>query len=282
MDGFGNYSRRGFIGAVAGVGLSALAGIPCRAGESKKSPYSLGIQSYSLRAYPVQDAISHARDIGFEHIEFYPEHLDYKAEPGTIESIKDKVNQSNMKMVGYGVPVFTADHDANRQIFEFAKLAGLWCIAADPDPESFDSLERLVKEFDIRIAIHNHGPSHRYNKALDVLSACEPYDRRIGACADLGHYIRSGEDATQVIRLLGDRLHGVHLKDFSEMKEDARGVILGRGQLDVDGVFDALVRVGFPSAGCLSLEYEENAEDPLDDIRECLAVARKSMARITG
>jgi inosose dehydratase len=137
-----------------------------------------------------------------------------------------------------------------------------------------------VKEFDIRVAIHNHGPTHRYNKAVDVLAAIEKHDARIGACADLGHFIRSGERPTEVIRLLAGRLYGVHLKDFAEMREKTRGVILGQGHLDAPAVMAALVQVGFPADGALSIEYEENPQNPLDGLRECVRVARDAIARV--
>ena len=135
----------------------------------------------------------------------------------------------------------------------------------------------VPKEFDIRIAIHNHGPRHRYNKAIDVLNAIEGHDERIGACADLGHYIRSGQNATEVIRLLKGRLYGIHLKDFAEMKDNTEGVLLGKGHLDVEGVFFALKSVGFPENGAISLEYEENRKNPIEDIRACVAVAKAAM-----
>ena len=99
------------------------------------------------------------------------------------------------------------------------------------------------------------------------------HDKRIGFCADLGHYIRSAEDPVEVINKLGDRLYGVHLKDFAEQKKSTHGVILGKGHLDVAGVFKALKKVGFPADGALSLEYEENKENPIADIEECLDVA---------
>jgi len=134
-----------------------------------------------------------------------------------------------------------------------------------------------VKEFDIRVAIHNHGPTHRYNKVIDVLDAIEKHDTRIGACADLGHFIRSGERPTEVIRLLKGRLYGIHLKDFAEMQDKTKGVILGKGHMDVPAVMAALVQVGFPADGALSIEYEENPNNPLDEIRECIRVARAAM-----
>jgi sugar phosphate isomerase/epimerase len=190
--------------------------------------------------------------------------------------MKKKFAELDLTCLGYGVSKFTKDHEANRKLFEFARKVGIRNLTADPDSGSFDSLDKLVSEFDIRIAIHNHGPSHRYNKVTDVLNAIRDHDPKIGACADLGHYIRSGEDPVEVIRLLKGRLYGVHLKDFAEKKEKTEGVILGKGHLDVPGVFRALAQVDFPADGSLSLEYEENKDNPLADIRECLAIARSA------
>ena len=277
-----NYSRRRFLGTAAAATLSS--GIPLTSWgqDSKKPAFSIGIQSYSLRGFSVEDAIKHASELGFAHMEFYSAHFSHESKPAEIEAMKQTMATAGMKMFGHGVHHFSADHEANRKLFVFAKAAGVKNLSADPDPDSFESLDRLVKEFDIRIAIHNHGPTHRYNKALDVLDAVKPYDQRIGACADLGHYIRSGEDAVQVIRLLNDRLYGIHLKDFAEMKDKTHGVILGEGHLDVEGVFAALAHVKFPADGCLSLEYEENEKDPIEDIRQCLAIARKAAAKVTG
>ncbi len=183
-----------------------------------------------------------------------------------------------MTISAHGVNRFTKDGDANRKVFEFAKAAGIKNLSADPDPDSFDSLNGLVKEFDIRVGIHNHGPTHRYNKALDVLKAIEGKDERIGACADLGHFIRSGEKPVDVIRLLQGRLYGIHLKDFAEMKDKTQGVILGKGYLNCKEVFEALERAKFPMDGALSLEYEENPKDPIADIKECYRVAKEALA----
>lgn len=237
----------------------------------------LGIQLYSLRGYPVDQALRYAKELGFEQIELFGAMLPLDASTKQITAMKERVAELGMTISAHGVNPFGKDAAANRRTFEFARALGIRTISADPDPESFDSLNDLVREFDIRIAIHNHGPGHRYNKAIDVLQAIEGRDERIGACADLGHYIRSGEQATEVIRLLRGRLYGIHLKDFAEMKADAKGVVLGKGYLDVPAVFAALLNVGFPEDGALSLEYEENPQDPIADIRECVAVARQAL-----
>jgi sugar phosphate isomerase/epimerase len=240
----------------------------------------LGIQLYSLRGFPVDQALQHAQDLGFKHVELFGGMLPLDAPAPKISEMKQRVAQMGMTISAHGVNAFGKDAAANRRTFEFAKALGIRNITADPDPESFDSLNDLVQEFDIRIAIHNHGPRHRYNKAVDVLNAIEGRDQRIGACADLGHFIRSGERPTDVIRLLRERLFGIHLKDFAEMTEKTKGVILGKGHLDVLAVFAALLDVGFPDDGALSLEYEENPKDPIADIRQCVAVAQKALQEL--
>ncbi len=242
----------------------------------------LGIQLYSLRGYDVDTALVHAKDLGFEQVEFYSGMFPTDASSEQIAQMKQKVADLGLTISAHGVNRLSKDAAANRKIFEFAKAIGIPTITADPDPDSFDNLDELVKEFDIRVAIHNHGPRHRYNQVVDVLKAIEGHDERIGACADLGHYIRSGQDATEVIRLLKGRLYGIHLKDFAAMEDKAEGVILGQGHLDVEGVFLALQSVSFPANGAISLEYEEHPENPLAEIRQCVAVAKAAIAKVAG
>jgi len=271
-------SRRGFLAAGA-VTCAAVSPLAAFAREAAAADLNLGIQLYSLRGYKVDEAIKHARDIGFRFVEFYGDMYPVNSDAAAIAAMKKKLADLGLTISAHGVNGFGGDAAANRKVFEFAKAAGIPCLSADPSPEAFKSLDELVKEFDIKIAIHNHGPNHRYNKVVDVLKAIEGHDERIGACADLGHYIRSGEKPTEVIRLLKGRLYGIHLKDFQDMKDVTKGVILGKGHLDVPAVVAALVQTNFPKNGALSLEYEENPQNPLDDIRQCYAVAKDALAK---
>jgi len=271
-------SRRSFLAATgAAAGLNALSSMRS-ATAAAAAPLNLGIQLYSLRGYPVDEALRHARDLGVRFVEFYPGMWPVTADADAIAAMKQTLADLGLTVSAHGVNRFTKDAAANRKIFEFGKAAGITIFGADPDPDSFESLDDLVKEFDIRIAIHNHGPTHRYNKAIDVLAAVEKYDPRIGACADLGHYLRSGERPVDVIRLLAGRLYGIHLKDFAEMQDKTKGVILGQGHIDVPAVMAALVAAKFPADGALSIEYEENPKNPLDDIRACVQVAQEAIA----
>ncbi|MEI6239257.1 MAG: sugar phosphate isomerase/epimerase [Planctomycetia bacterium] len=268
-------SRRELLAIATGIVASCSLR---RAALAAADNFNLGIQLYSLRGYPVDEGLRHAKELGFRFVEFYPGMYPLTSTPEQIAAMNKKLADRGLTISAHGVNGFGADAAANRKVFEFAKAAGIRILGADPAPEAFASLDELVKEFDIRIAIHNHGPKHRYNKVIDVLKAIEKHDERIGACADLGHFIRSGENPVEVIRLLKGRLYGIHLKDFQDMQDKTKGVILGKGHLDVPAVFAALEQVRFPADGALSLEYEENPQDPLADIRECLEVATSALA----
>lgn len=271
--------RRSFVAAGATVVAAAFSRRGRAAAAAGEDP-NLGIQMYSLRGFKVDDALSHVQDLGLKFIEFYPGMFPVTDDQAAIDAMTRKVADLGLTISAYGVSHFTKDAAANRRIFSFAKAAGIPILSADPDPDSFANLDELVKEFDIRIAIHNHGPTHRYNKVVDVLRAIENHDTRIGACADLGHFIRSGEKPTEAIRLLAGRLYGIHLKDFADMQDQTKGVILGKGHIDVPAVFAALEQARFPADGALSIEYEENPQDPVAEIRECVEAARAAMATI--
>lgn len=246
------------------------------------SNLKLGLQLYSLRNFPLDVALQHAKDLGFEQVEFYSGMFPIDSSDEKIAEVVGKVKALGLSISAHGVNPFGKDFAANRRIFEFAKKAGLKTITAGPAPESMDNLNDLVKEYNIRIAIHNHGPKDRFNKVADLLKALEGRDERIGACADLGHYIRSGEKPVEVIRSLQGRLFGVHLKDFATMEDKAKGVLLGQGHLQCDAVFDAMVKAKFPADGALSLEYEENPDNPIEDIRKCVATAKKALSTVAS
>ena len=282
-------SRREFLrtgaAAMAAATLTTQARRRAVAADGKDDRFGgfkMGMQTYTLREYPVDKALDIVHDLGLTRVEMFDAHFPLKSTPEAISAMKARLAQLDIKALAHGVNGFTKDHAANRRWFEFAKAAGIRNISANPTEDSFDSLEKLVAEYDIRIAIHNHGPGALYDKVADVLNAVKGRHPHIGACADLGHYIRSAEDPVRTIHLLKGRLFGIHLKDFAEQKADAKGVILGQGHLDVEGVFRALRQVEFPADGCLALEYEENPKNPLDDVKACLAAASEGARKSLG
>jgi inosose dehydratase len=283
-------SRRRFLTLASQGAVSLAAGsLLARRARAADAPdpwggFLMGMQSYTLRGFPLDKALEIIAELGLGSVEFagIPTHFPLAAKPEEIARVQKKCAELKLKMLGHGVNRFTKDHEANRKVFEFAKLAGIKNLSADPDEDSFGSLEKLVAEFDIRIAIHNHGPKHRYNKVADVLNVIKDRDPRIGACADLGHYIRSAEDPVGAIRQFQGRLYSIHLKDFAEQQDKTTGVILGKGHLDLVGVFQALKKVQFPQDGCLAIEYEEKPKDPTEDLKACLAAVKEALGKIKG
>lgn len=242
---------------------------------AQTSPFRLGIQSYSLRGYKLDRALEATRELGLDWWEGWEGHVPMTENLADRSEMRWKLRQAGIKMRTYGVVGFGGDAERNRRVFEFAQAMGVETLSADPTPEAFDSLERLTREFNIRIAIHNHGPGSRYDKVESVLAAVRHRSALIGACVDTGHYLRSKEDPAKVVEALKGRVFGVHLKDVSNATQFK---ILGQGDLDCGAVLRELKRQNFD--GLLSLEYEENPQNPMADIKQCLAVVGEAMKRL--
>jgi len=276
-------SRRNFvrIGA-AFAGLTALhAPFVFAADNTKKyGGYRMGLQSYSYRKFPVEKAVHKMQhDLKINYVEMYSAHFPLDSSDQKIEEIKSLLASHSIVCNAHGVNSFSADHDANRKLFEFAQKAGVRNISANPSYDAFDSLDKLCAEFpNIFIAIHNHGPGAKYDKIADVVKHTKGRHPHIGACIDTGHYIRSAEDPVKAVYELKDRVFGLHVKDFAEQKGDAKETIIGQGHLDVKALFSAMKKTNFPADGVVSIEYEESAENPTEDIQKCLAVVEASTA----
>ncbi|MGI9474557.1 MAG: sugar phosphate isomerase/epimerase family protein [Rubripirellula sp.] len=279
------HTRRRFLAASATV----LASSTLASHQAIASPevdrfggWPVGIQSFSLRKFSLDEAIRHMQGLGVHFVEFYSKHVPIDSTAEQLGELSSKLNAADIQMSSHGVNKFTSDHDANRTVFEFAKRAGLKNITANPTPDAFDSLDKLVAEFDIRICIHNHGPGASYDKINDVVEAVKDHDPRIGACVDTGHFIRSKEDPIEAVTRLGNRVFALHIKDEETQEKKSRNVIIGDGFLDVTKLFQTLKAVNFPVDGSISLEYEANADNPIDDIQQCLNVAEEAIAKVTG
>lgn len=282
------FSRRRFVAlsAAAAAGATWFDAPRVLAAASLADPkdpfggFPLGVQSYSLREFNTAEAIRHLQGMGVHYAEFYGKHLDPKADDAKIAEVQALLKAADIKLAGHGVHGFTKDHAANKRLFEFAKKIGVKVITANPEPDSFDSLDKLVAEYDIRIAIHNHGPGALFDKLDSVTSAIKGRDKRIGACVDCGHFLRSGEDPVKCVLTLADRVYGVHIKDEKETgTPKSANVVIGKGHLDVVGLFKALRQVKFPADGSLALEYEANPQNPIDDMKACLEVAKEAIAK---
>jgi len=244
--------------------------------------FPVGVQSYSLRNFKLlSEVVRHLEGMGVHYVEFAGTHLPLTASDEQIAEAQKMLEAANIKISAHGVNGFSKDHEANKKIFDFAKKIGIRTITANPQPnaETFASLDKLVAEYDMRIAIHNHGPGALYDKVESVVEAIKGHDKRIGACVDCGHYISSGQNPVECALTLGERVYGVHMKDHAESGVKSGNVVLGKGHLDVVGLFKALRQIKFPADGALSLEYEANPMNPIDDMKACLEIAKEAIAK---
>ena len=271
-------TRREFLGSTASVAAVGLSEIELSAANAA-GPYGdlrMGIQSYSLRHFSFAEAIERVERLGLQHVELYPGHLDHgKVSTRELSDAKKTMRDHGIEPDAYGVTGFTADEAAARKVFEFAKALGLRSISADPKPDSFDVLDRLVEEYGIPIAIHNHGPHHHWGKPETILEAVKDHHKLIGLCADTGHFLRADVDPVKAIKMLRGRVYGLHLKDF--VSEDTE-VIAGDGKLDLAALFEEMHNQNFN--GACSIEFELNPEDPLAGIQAGLSNMRKAAASL--
>jgi len=281
-----SFNRREFLKTgMAGIAVAALGGTAIAADDN--GPYlgfKMGIQSYSLRDFKAEAALEHTKTLGLEFWESFPGHLPMTSVPKQIEAHKELVNKYGVTVVAYGVLGFNENENAAREKFEFAKAMGIKSLSADPKPDkaTFDLLDKLVAEYDIAIAIHNHGPGHQYNKISDVENVVKDRHPKIGACVDTGHYLRSDEDPVEAVQRLGKRVFGCHLKDVKTVEQDGKRQkqfkIAGEGDLNVVGLLKALKSLDYQY--CLALEYEENSKNPMPDLEACLVHVRACAAKV--
>ncbi len=241
-------------------------------GRSRGDQFEIGVQSYSFRNFSFEGSLKQLEALGLSCMEFCAVHFPPDKDAPGFGTVLKTLRDAGVTVPAFGVEQFTDDVDANRRKFEFAKALGAGILSADPSPESFDNLETLCEEFDIEIAIHNHGPEARYDKVADTLDAVSGRNPKIGACVDTGHALRSSEMPDEVIRRLGERVVLVHLKDWRVGGDEQ---ILGEGDMDLAGVAKALKEIGF--AGPLIIEYENSPDNPVPDMKKGLANWRRAV-----
>jgi len=276
-------SRRDFVRSTALVtaalaapsSVFALAQTPLSADE----PIRLGLASYSFRNF------SRAQLIGFmKQLEVFglnakdvKDHLPMDPQ-GESAALADYA-AANIRLHAAGAIYFPKDEDADiRSKFEYCKRAGIGVIVAgDPAAETLPRIEKFVKEYDIRIAIHNHGPEDKlWRSPLDVLKAVNEMDPRIGCCIDVGHTVRAGTDVVQAIHEAGPRLFNVHMKDLTIFDSKESQVAVGDGIMPVRKMFEALIATKYK--GFVDLEYEIHPEDPMPGVIASFAYMRGVLA----
>ncbi|MBN1421509.1 MAG: sugar phosphate isomerase/epimerase [Planctomycetes bacterium] len=277
-------TRRDFLAVGAGAAGLAATGAAFGAEPALRTPrvrrpgdpyrgFKVGVASYSLRKLSLDQTIEAMKAFRVPYITLKSMHLEYDTSPEERRAVAAKLKAEKLVLMGGGVIYMKNDEAEIRRYFQYAKDAGMPLIVGAPDPAGLDIVERMVKEFGIALAIHNHGPGDKqYPTPLDALKLVEGRDPRLGVCNDVGHTIRSGVDPAEAIRICGARTLDLHIKDLDRPEPKAQSTILGDGCIDLLSIFRALREIDFQ--GHVALEYERNDADPVPAMRECFAYVR--------
>ena len=248
--------------------------MPAAAAAKKASPFKIGVASYSLRNFPREKMLAMCKELGVRYVTLKDVHLARTDTPEATRAARKEIEAAGLTIMGGGTLTWREnDEAAIRKDFEYAKNGGFPLMVCSPAPETLDTLEKLVKEYNIKIAIHNHGPEDKWYPApKDALAKLQGRDPRLGICMDIGHATRADADIVQSVTLAGPKLLNLHVKDLADPKSRDSQVEVGRGVLDIPGLFRALAAAKF--AGHVSLEYQIKADNPLAGMQESLAYMR--------
>jgi inosose dehydratase len=275
-------SRRQFL-KLTGTGILA-AGVSSAyastgAALSAVNPtdiFSVGMAGYTFREFSVEDTIGMMKRIGLTNISLKDFHLPLNSTQEQINTILGKFKSAGLNVYTLGV-VYMRTQDSVDQAFEYAKMAGVKLMVGAPDYELLPYVEKKIKEYDIKLAIHNHGPDNPlFPNATDIWEHIKDLDSRVGICLDIGHTTRDGEDPSADIEKYASRIYDMHIKDVTKAAKEGATVEMGRGIIDIPKVVATLRKVKY--SGCCSLEFEKDMKDPLPGIAESIGYFKGVMA----
>ncbi len=278
-------SRRDFVRSAA-FGAGALA-VPAAAFSlpqqdtvaEKAPPIRLGLASYTFRNFTRAQMIGFMKQLNITDLNAKDAKDHLPMDPQQESAALADYSAGGIKLHAAGAIYFPKDEDDDiRFKFEYCKRAGIGVIVAgDPTLENLPRMEKFVKQYDIRIAIHNHGPEDKlWPSPLDVLKAVKNMDVRMGCCIDVGHTARAGTDVVQAIHAAGPRLFNMHMKDLTSFHDKESQVAVGDGIMPVREIFKALIALKY--RGFVDLEYEVHADDPMPGVISSFAYMRGVLA----
>jgi len=273
-------SRRSFVqsGALAAAALTvpgAARASAQTAASGAPSPINLGLASYTFRDFTRAQLIGSMQQLHVTGLNAKDAKDHLPMDPAAESTAIADYAANGIHLHAAGAIYFRQDTDADiRAKFDYCKRAGIPVIVAgDPTPETLPRIEKFVKEYDIRIAIHNHGPEDTlWPSPLDVLKDIKNLDPRIGCCIDVGHTERAGTDVVKAIHAVGPRLYNMHMKDLADFNSKESQVAVGEGIMPIRGIFEALIQINYK--GWVDLEYEIHPDDPMPGVIASFAYMR--------
>ncbi len=280
-----NMNRRKWLETTAGTVTAVLAttagsGLAAQEYRIAGADFKLGIASYSFRSFPREKAIEMAKELGTPYLNIKDFHLKMDSKPEEIAAARKEFADAGLTIVGCGNVSFQKDDEADiKSKFEYAQAAGFPLIVCAPTHETLPKLEKYVKEYNIKIAVHNHGPEDKYFPTpQSVLAAVKNMDPRCGLCMDIGHTSRTGADIVKSIGEAGPRLLDMHVKDLENPMGKDSQVAVGDGKLPIPQIFMKLIEQKYQ--GCVNLEYEVHADNPMPGMLKSFSYMRGVLAGI--
>jgi sugar phosphate isomerase/epimerase len=278
--------RTAAIGALALPFLNsrawAAANVAPAAAPVKSEALRLGVASYSLRNLSLDDAIAAVKSLRISNIALFKNHCNWEtASVGECRAVGEKLKAAGLTLTGSGVVNLVNDEAKCRQAFENVKAAGMAAMVCKPDLDALPLVEKLAKEFDQKLAIHNHGPEDKVYPTPEVIwHAVKNLDARLGLCIDVGHTARFGDDAATAIRKYASRLYDVHMKDSVAVPGTMKDIPIevGAGRLDIRGLLRALLDINYK--GVVAFEYEKVAGNPVTGLAESVGYVRGALAAL--
>jgi sugar phosphate isomerase/epimerase len=239
----------------------------------------VGVASYTLRKLTLDAAIKAIQRLALKYVSIKDFHLPMNSTPDERRTVAQRFKAAGITPLSCGNVTMQNDEANIRAAFEYARDTGLPTIVCSPHPDSMPILDRMVKEFNIKLAIHNHGPEDkRFPSPYDAWKAAEKYDVRIGLCIDVGHTARAKVDPAEAIVKCRARLYDVHFKDIDSTEPTGKTVEAGRGVLNLASVLQALLKINY--SHLVSFEFEKDADDPIPGLAETVGYTKALLAGI--
>ena len=275
-------SRRNFIQkttlSLAGSAVIPFLGkaVPDYASEKNSSPLSVGVAGYTFAKFDLDQSITMMKRLGVLNLSVKDIHLPLNSSDEKIKTAMAKFKDAGINVYTVGV-IYMRTKDAVDQAFQYAKKVGVNMIVGVPAYDLIDHAELQVKAYDIKLAIHNHGPEDAlYPAPKDVYDRIKNRDARMGMCIDIGHSVRAGSLPEKAIREYKDRLFDLHIKDVSIAAKEGKSIEIGRGVINFPAVVESLRKIKFQ--GICSIEYEKDMTDPMPGIAESIGYFKGVMA----
>ena len=271
------FSEPDAVGATLAAGRRTVARPP-----TEDIGVKLGVASYSLRNFSRAKAIEMTKALGTPYINLKSVHLPYDASPAEIAAARAEVEAAGLHIIGGGTITFDTDTDDGvRKYFDYARAAGMPVMVSTCNPSVLPRVEKFAKQYNIKVAIHNHGPEDKnFPSPYDVLKAVKGMDARMGLCIDIGHTVRTGTDVVRAVADAGARLLDMHAKDLRDLKVMESQCIVGEGRIPIAEIFRQLRAMRYP--GYVNLEYEIDADNPLPGMKQSFAYMRGVLAGLAS